>query len=83
MFAYINYGDGAEYISDSSNEKKEYYYEMIIAVDNASNVTITVNETSIYVTEKDLKKQQVTVELTTAITANTNYTIPLSYQVRK
>lgn len=56
LFAYINYGDQAEYINNSIAEKKEHYYDMIITVDNAENVEITVNENAIYVTEKQLKE---------------------------
>ena len=39
LFAYINYGEEAEYINNSISEKKEHYYDMIITVDNADNVT--------------------------------------------
>lgn len=55
LFAYINYGDEAEYINNSISEKKENYYNMIITVGDADNVTITTNESEIYVTEKDLE----------------------------
>ncbi len=53
LFAYINYGDEAEYINNSITAKKEHYFDMIITVDNADNVTITTDPTTIYVTEKD------------------------------
>lgn len=54
LFAYINYGDQAEYINNSITEKKEHYYDMIITVDNAENVEITVDPNSVYVTEKQV-----------------------------
>lgn len=54
LFAYINYGEEAEYINNSITEKKEHYYDMIITVDNANNVTITVDPSTVYVTEEDL-----------------------------
>lgn len=62
LFAYINYGEEAEYINNSISEKKEHYYDMIITVDNADNVTITVDPSTVYVTEEDLleKAQELT-----------------------
>lgn len=54
LFAYINYDNEAEYINNSISEKKEHYYDMIITVDNADNVTITVDPSTVYVTEEDL-----------------------------
>lgn len=62
LFAYINYGEEAEYINNSISEKKEHYYDMIITVDNANNVTITVDPSTVYVTEEDLieKAQELT-----------------------
>lgn len=54
LFAYINYDSEAEYINNSISEKKEHYYDMIITVDNADNVTITVDPSTVYVTEEDL-----------------------------
>ncbi|MCI8641037.1 MAG: hypothetical protein HFJ59_04100 [Clostridia bacterium] len=56
LFAYINYGDEAEYINNSISEKKENYYNMIIAVGNADNVTISTDESTVYVTERDLEE---------------------------
>ena len=53
LFAYINYGDEAEYINNSISAKKEHYFDMVITVDNADNVTITTDPTTVYVTEKD------------------------------
>lgn len=62
LFAYINYDSEAEYINNSISEKKEHYYDMIITVDNANNVTITVDPSTVYVTEEDLleKAQELT-----------------------
>ena len=54
LFAYINYGEEAEYINNSITEKKEHYYDMIITVDNANNVTITVDPSTVYVNEQEL-----------------------------
>ena len=56
LFAYINYGDEAEYINNSIAAKKEHYFDMVITVDNADNVTITTDPTTVYVTEKDLNE---------------------------
>ena len=56
LFAYINYGDEAEYINNSIAAKKEHYFDMVITVDNADNVTITTDPTTVYITEKDLKE---------------------------
>lgn len=83
LFAYINYGDEAEYIS--IEDIREIYYELIIAVDNADNVEITTDTSSVYVTEKELDTattiNQSTIEITETITADTEYTLPLYYQV--
>lgn len=56
LFAYINYGDEAEYINNSIAAKKEHYFDMVITVDNADNVTITTDPTTVYITEKDLNE---------------------------
>ena len=56
LFAYINYGDEAEYINNSIAAKKEHYFDMVITVDNADNVTITTDPTTVYITEKDLSE---------------------------
>ena len=56
LFAYINFGDKAEYIGPSLSEKKEHFYNMIRAVDNSDNVTIEVNPSAVYVTEKELQE---------------------------
>lgn len=56
LFAYINYGDKAEYINNSISAKKEHYFDMVITVDNADNVSITTDPTTVYITEKDLNE---------------------------
>lgn len=62
LFAYINYGDEAEYINNSISAKKEHYFDMVITVDNADNVTITTDPTTVYVTEKDFNElKEITV----------------------
>jgi hypothetical protein len=57
LFAYINYGDKAEYINNSISEKKEHYYDMIITVDNADNVVVTVDPSTVYVNEQELNEK--------------------------
>lgn len=57
LFAYINYGTEAEYINNSITEKKEHYYDMIITVDNANNVKITVDPSTVYVNEQELNEK--------------------------
>lgn len=52
LFAYINYGDKAEYINNSISEKQERFYDMFIVVDNAENVTIEIDPTVSYVSKK-------------------------------
>lgn len=70
LFAYINYGEEAEYINNSITEKKEHYYDMIITVDNANNVTITVDPSTVYVNEQELNEKA--AELTTDYTGKIN-----------
>lgn len=55
LFAYINYGDKAEYINNSISEKKELYYDMVITVDNADNIVIEIDPTTIYMIEQEAK----------------------------
>lgn len=77
LFAYINYGDLAEYINISISERKEYFYDLVITVDSAENVSIIVNQSSAYITEKDLQEALATKadkKKTWAITADTNWT---------
>lgn len=57
LFAYINFGTEAEYINNSITEKKEHYYDMIITIDNANNVTITVDPSTVYVNEQELNEK--------------------------
>ena len=57
LFAYVNYGEEAEYINNSITEKKEHYYDMIITVDNANNVSITVDPSTVYVNEQELNEK--------------------------
>lgn len=57
LFAYINYGDKAEFINNSISEKKELYYDMIITIDNADNVVINIDPSAVYVTEKQLNAE--------------------------
>lgn len=65
LFAYINYGDKAEYINNSETERVERYYNMIISVDNADNVSLVVNDTISYVTEQEFNNELVyTYDLT-------------------
>ncbi len=54
LFAYINYGDESEYINTSQEQKQEFYYDLIIKVDNSGNIVIEINSETIYATEKDL-----------------------------
>lgn len=62
LFAYINYGDKAEWINNSISEKKEHYYDMILTVDDAENVEITIDPSTVYVTEMDLDEKVEEVE---------------------
>lgn len=87
LFAYVNYGDEAEYINTSDIEKKEIYYEVVIAVDNAENVEITVDDTEIYITEKEaeimntISTGTVTIASGTTITNGYEVTLPIKYEV--
>ena len=54
LFAYVNYGDKAEYINNSELEKQERFYDMYIVIDNADNVTITIDSSNVYVTKRQL-----------------------------
>lgn len=55
LYAYANAGTTAEYINNSIAEKIEKHITINVIVDNASNVTITLDSSEIYVTEKDLE----------------------------
>ena len=63
LFAYVNYGEKAEYINNSILEKKEHYYDFIINVDNAENVNVTVDTNTIYVTEKEFNENNDAIEV--------------------
>lgn len=54
LFAYVNYGDKSEYINNSELEKQERFYDMFIVIDNADNVTITIDSSNVYVTKRQL-----------------------------
>lgn len=71
LFAYVNYGENAEYINNSELEKQERFYDMYIVIDNADNVTITVDSSTVYATVQQLNE---------AIVANTPiyYTLTLA-----
>lgn len=56
LYAYANAGNTAEYINNSIAEKIEKHIKINVVVDNASNVTITLDSSEIYVTEKELQK---------------------------
>ena len=56
LYAYANAGSNAEYINNSIAEKIEKHIQINVIVDNASNVTITLDSTQIYVTEKELQE---------------------------
>ena len=56
LYAYANAGSNAEYINNSIAEKIEKHIQINVIVDNASNVTITLDSTQIYVTENELKE---------------------------
>lgn len=54
LFAYVNYGDKAEFINNSELEKQERFYDMFIVIDNADNVTITIDSSNVYITKMQL-----------------------------
>ena len=56
LFAYVNYGENAEYINNSELEKQERFYDMYIVIDNADNVTITVDSSTVYATVQQLNE---------------------------
>ena len=73
LFAYVNYGDEAEYINTSQEQKQEFYYDLIIKVDNTGNVVIEINSETIYVTEKDLL--EITPRRKTLTLLSSNWTL--------
>lgn len=78
LFAYVNYGDEAEYINTSQEQKKEYYYDLIIKVDNSRNVVIEINSETIYATEKDLL--EITPRRKTLTLLSSNWTLNTATQ---
>lgn len=72
LFAYVNYGDSAEYINNSELEKQERFYDMYIVIDNADNVTITVDSSIVYVTKRQLDEA-----LATKSDTPTSYTLTI------
>lgn len=53
LYAYANAGDTAEYINNSMTELIEKNIDIIVLVDNAANINITLDPNQIYVTEKE------------------------------
>lgn len=53
LYAYANAGDTAEYINNSSTSVIEKYININVAIDNAENVTINVDPTQSYVSQKE------------------------------
>ena len=56
LYAYANAGNTAEYINNSITELIEKHIDITVLVDNASNVVINLDESQVYVTEKDLQE---------------------------
>lgn len=56
LYAYSNAGTTAEYINNSITELIEKHIDITVLVDNSSNVTITLDENQIYVTQKELRE---------------------------
>lgn len=54
LYAYANAGSNAEYINNSVSEIVEKYINVVITIDNADNVSITLDGTQIYVTEAEM-----------------------------
>lgn len=57
LFAYAYAGENAEYVNNSISEIVEKTINVVVTVDNASNVTITLDSSQIYVTEKELEER--------------------------
>lgn len=55
LFAYAYAGNNAEYVNNSVSEIVEKTINVVVTVDNASNVTINLDESQIYVTEDELE----------------------------
>lgn len=73
LFAYVNYGDESEYINTSQEQKQEFYYDLIIKIDNSGNIVIEINSKTIYATEKDLL--EITPRRKTLTLLSTNWTL--------
>lgn len=56
LFAYAYAGNNAEYVNNSVSEIVEKTINVVVTVDNASNVTINLDESQTYVTEKELQE---------------------------
>ena len=56
LYAYANAGNNAEYINNSVSEIVEKYINIVITIDNADNVSITLDGTQIYVTEGEMNQ---------------------------
>ena len=75
LFSYINYGDVAEYINNSISEVQERFYTQNIVVDNAANVTITIDPYASYATIRDLQQavDDIETEIDTKISSVYKY----------
>ena len=56
LFAYAYASENAEYINNSVSEIVEKYINVVVTVDNAEEVTITLDDTQTYVTETELQE---------------------------
>lgn len=56
LFAYTNAGNNAEYISNSIAAPIQKVIEITVVVDNASNVTITLDPEAAYPTKAEMKE---------------------------
>lgn len=55
LFAYAYAGNNAEYVNNSISEIVQKKINVVVTVDNASNVTVTLDSSQIYVTEDELE----------------------------
>lgn len=55
LFAYAYAGNNAEYVNNSISEIVQKKINVVVTVDNASNVQITLDSSQIYVTEDELE----------------------------
>ena len=56
LYAYAYAGENPEYINNSITAPVEKCIDITIAIDNADNVTITLDPNQIYVTEKEMQE---------------------------